>query len=183
MLYVIGGVSRSGKTLLARRAVVEKQIPYFPIDGLFSIFAECIPNLGITYEQSLSERPLKMWPMTKQLLEYLIKEERDYIVEGDSFLPGQIQELIAERKPVKCCFLGYTELTEDEKLAIVRQHHQGDIDWTKGISDADMRSMIGEMIEFSKKLKEDSARCGIKYFDVSHDFEGIRDVAFNYLFE
>jgi ATP-dependent Zn protease len=39
MLYIIGGASRSGKTLLARRAVVEKKIPYFPMDALFGALA------------------------------------------------------------------------------------------------------------------------------------------------
>ena len=182
MLYLIGGASRSGKTLLARRAVAERQIPYFPIDGLLSVFAERIPILGVTYEQSLVERPVKMWPMTKQLLTYLIQEEQDYVVEGDSFLPSQIHEFMHEQQSVRCCFLGYTELTEDEKLIMVRQYHQGNRDWTKEIPDTDMLKMINEMIQFSEYLKNNCAAQGIEYFDVSRDFQEARDAAYNYLF-
>ena len=182
MLYVIGGASRSGKTLLARRAVTEKQIPYFPIDALFGALAHGAPEFGVKYQDSLMERPVKMWPITKHLFNFFFKEEQEYLIEGDSFLPSQINELLVEQKPIRCCFLGYTDLTKDEKLALVRQYHQGDIDWTRGISDEEMLTMIDEMIQFSKHLQKDCAKYGIKYFDVSHDFEGVRNTAFEYLF-
>lgn len=183
MLYVIGGASRSGKTLLARRAVAEKQIPYFPLDALFGALVHGLPELGVRYEDSPMERAIKMWPMAKHFFNFFFKEELGYLIEGDSLFPSQINELIVEQKPIKCCFLGYAELTKDEKLTLVRKHHRGDIDWTKGISDEEMLPMIDEMIQFSKYLKEECAKYGIKYFDVSHDFEGIRNLAFEYLFE
>jgi hypothetical protein len=182
MLYVIGGASRSGKTLLARRAVAEKQIPYFPIDALFGALVHGAPEMGIRYEDSFTKRPIKMWPITKHFLDFFFKEEQKYLIEGDSILPSQINKLIIEQKPVKCCFLGYAELTKEEKLSLVRQYHQGDIDWTKGISDEEMLPMIDKMIEFSKFLREECTKYKIKYFDISHDFEGVRDQAFKYLF-
>ncbi len=183
MLYVIGGASRSGKTLLARRAVTEKQIPYFPLDALFGTLAHGAPESGVRYEDSLLDRPIKMWPLAKHLFNFFFKEEQNYLIEGDSILPNQIHELIVEEKPIKCCFFGYAELTKNEKLSLVRQHHQGDIDWTKGISDEEMLTMIDEMIQFSKYLQQECSKYGIKYFDVSHDFKGVRDKAFEYLFE
>jgi hypothetical protein len=182
MLYVIGGASRSGKTLLSRRAVVEKQIPYFPLDALFGAMVWGAPDFKMKYEDSLLERPIKMWPLAKHLLNFFFKEESEYLIEGDSILPSQINELITEQQPVKCCFLGYTELSKDEKLALIREHHQGAIDWTKNISNEEMLPMIDEMIQFSKHLQEECAKYGIKYFDVSHDFEGVRNEAFEYLF-
>lgn len=182
MLYLLAGASRSGKTLLARRAVVEKQIPYFPLDVLFGAIVHGIPEVGLKYEDSLLDRPKKIWPLATHFFNYFFKEEREYLIEGDSILPSQVNELIVAGKPIKCCFLGYAELTKDEKLALVREHHQGDIDWTRGISDEEMLPMIDEMIEFSKYLKQECEKYGIKYFDVSHDFEGVRNEAFEYLF-
>lgn len=182
MLYIIGGASRSGKTLLARRAVAEKQIPYFPLDALFGALAHGAPEFGVRYEDSLMERPLKMWRLAKHLLNFFPKEEQGYLIEGDSILPSQINELITEQKPIRCCFLGYTELTKDEKLSLVRAHHQGEVDWTRNISDEEMLSLIEEMIQFSTFLKQECTKYGINYFDVSHDFEGTRDAAFAYMF-
>jgi hypothetical protein len=182
MLYVLGGASRSGKTLLARRAVAEKQIPYFPLDALFYSLVHGVPELGVRHDNTLMERPHKMWPLTKPCLDYFLKEERDYLVEGDSILPSQISDLVAEGKPIKCCFVGYTELTKDEKLTLVRQHCQGNADWTKDIPNEEMFPMIDEMIEFSKYLKEECAKYNIPYFDISHSFEEPREQAFEYLF-
>ena len=182
MLYVIGGASRSGKTLLARRVVDEKRIPYFPLDALFGALANGAPELGVAYKDSLIERPAKMWPISKPLFNVFLEEEGDYVIEGDSILPSQLKELMAAGKPVRGCFLGYTELSAEEKLALVRTHHQGDIDWTRGIPDEDMRGLVTEMIAFSKYLEAECAQHGIRYFDISHDFEGVRDQAFEYLF-
>lgn len=182
MLYVLGGASRSGKTLLSRRAVDEKKIPYFPLDALFWTLAKGAPEVGVRYEDPLVERAVHMWKLAKHLLGSFLREERGYLIEGDSIVPSQVNELIAEGKSVRCCFLGYTQLTKDEKLTLVRQHHQGDIDWTRKIPDEEMLPMIDEMIEFSKYLKQECAKYNIKYFDVSHDFEGVRNEAFEYLF-
>ncbi len=182
MLYVLAGASRSGKTLLSRRAVSEKKIPYFPLDALFNMMVHGAPQFGVRYENTLMERPQLMWPLTKHLFNSFFREERAYLIEGDSILPSQIHELVEEGKPIRSCFLGYTELNKDEKLQLIRKHHQGDIDWTKDISDEEMLKMVEEMIDFSKHLKEECAKYGIKYFDVSHDFEGVRNEAFEYLF-
>lgn len=182
MLYVLGGAPRSGKTLLARRIVSEKGIPYFPLDALFGALANGAPELGVSYENSLVERPSKMWPISKHLFKFFFQEEKDYLLEGDSILPAQMDELVRAGKPIKCCFLGYADVSADDKLSLIRKHHQGEIDWTKDMSDEDMLGMVNEMIRFSIYLKEECVKYGIKYFDVSHDFEDVRKTAFEYLF-
>jgi hypothetical protein len=182
MLYLLAGASRSGKTLLARRAVAEKQIPYFPLDVLFGAIVHGLPEIGLKYEDSLLERPKKIWPLANHFFNFFFDEESDYLIEGDSLLPSKIHELIVAGKPVKCCFLGYAELNKEEKLALVRQYHQGEIDWTRDIPDEEMLPMVDSMIEFSKYLKEECKKYDIKYFDISHDFEGVRNEAFEYLF-
>jgi 2-phosphoglycerate kinase len=182
MLYILGGASRSGKTLLARRAVSEKQIPYFPLDVLFGSLVYGAPELGIKYEDSFIDRSNKLWPVTKNVIKMFLDEESNYLIEGDSILPEQVNELRAQGKLVRACFIGYPELSVEEKLSLVRQHHQGEVDWTKEISDEDLFPMIESMIDFSKLLKEECTKYGIKYFDISHDFEKARDSAFEYLF-
>ena len=183
MLYVIGGASRSGKTLLARRIVSEKQIPYSPLDALFGALANGAPEFGVRYDDSFTERPLKMWPIVKEFFNFYFREEKDFVIEGDSILPSQVYEMITAGKPIKVCFIGYAEITQDEKFAMVRKYHQGEIDWTQGISDAEIIPMIDNMIEFSKWLKEECDKYKIKYFDISHDFEATHQKIFNHLFD
>ena len=182
MLYIIGGASRSGKTLLARKVVAEKQIPYFPLDSLFSGLAYGAPGLGVRYEDSQTERPEKIWPVLSQMLGFFQREEKDFLVEGDSILPSQVKELIDGGLQTKACFLGYPTLSKDEKLNLIRTHHQGEADWTKDISDEEMLKLIDENITFSKYLEEECIRHDIKYFDISLDFHGPREMAYSYLF-
>lgn len=182
MIYILGGASRSGKTLLSRRAVSEKLIPYFPLDALFNSLANGAPQLGITYNQPFVERAEKMWPVAKPLFKFFSDEEQSFLVEGDSVLPSQVAELIHEGIQVRSCFVGYAGLTKEEKLAHIRKHHQGDRDWTRGISDEKLLVDVEEMIQFSKYLKEECAKFGIEYFDISHDFDGPRESAFSHLF-
>lgn len=65
MLYIIGGTSRSGKTLLSRKAVSEQGIPYFPLDALFGALANGAPEFGVNYEDSFINRSIHMWPISK----------------------------------------------------------------------------------------------------------------------
>lgn len=183
MLYVLGGASRSGKTLLARRAVAEKQIPYFPLDALFGALAHGAPELKVAYSDSFIDRANNLWPLAKHLFNVFFNEEQGYLIEGDSLIPSLVNELMVEGKPIRCCFIGYSELSREEKLSLVRQHHQGDIDWTRGISDGEMLPMIDDMIQFSKYLKEECSKYEIKYFDISHNFDDMRNQTFEYLFE
>lgn len=168
--------------MLSRRAVSENKIPYFPLDALFGGLVRGAPESGVTYDDSFVERPHKMWSIAKQMLNFFLEEEKNFLVEGDSILPSQINELLQEGKQIRSCFLGYADLTKEEKLALVRKYHQGETDWTRGIPDEEMLRNVEQMIDFSKFLKEECAKYNLEYFDVSHDFEGVRDAAFAYLF-
>lgn len=183
MIYILGGASRSGKTLLARRVVTEKQIPYFPLDALFGGLASGAPQFGVTWNQAFIERAEKMWPILKPMLVFFFQEEGNFLIEGDAILPKHIRELMNEGNLVKSCFLGYSELSREEKFVHIRTHHQSELDWTKDIADSELYGYVDEMIEFSKYLKLECATLDIPYFDISQDFETPRSNAFNYLFK
>jgi 2-phosphoglycerate kinase len=183
MIYILGGAARSGKTLLSRRAVAERGVPYFPLDAVWGGLAGGAPQLGITWDQAFIERAERMWPITKPVLSFFFHEDADFLIEGDTILPKHVRELMDEGNAVRCCFLGYTELTSEEKLALVRTYEQGTRDWTNVISDEEMTRYVEEMIVFSTYLKSECERYGIPYFDISHDFDTPREEAFGYLFE
>jgi 2-phosphoglycerate kinase len=183
MIYILGGASRSGKTLLARRAVEEKHIPYFPLDALFGGLASGAPEFGVTWNQEFIDRAEKLWPILKPTLGFFVSEERDFLIEGDAILPKQVRELMDEGNEVRSCFLGYAELTREEKFTHIRTHHQDNRDWTKDIVDNELYGYVDEMLEFSKYLKSECATHNIPYFDISKDFELPRAEVFNYLFE
>jgi len=77
MLYVLGGASRSGKSIISRRFVSEKQIPFFCIDFLITSLQE-VPSLDIKQGQPFIDKAKKLWPLIKPLLVHLILKVMGY---------------------------------------------------------------------------------------------------------
>src|SRR3989344_8244326 len=183
MLYILGGASRSGKSMVARRFVSEKQIPFFCIDFLITPLQE-IPSLNIKHGQPFISKAEKLWPLVKPLLIHLIKAEPNYLIEGDGILPNQVAELLKGfSSDIKACFVGFSEINPQDKFKQVRKL-DGDgnkDDWTKNISDEKLMSYIKNMVKFSKYLKSECNKYDISYFDSSNNFSECLESVFQYL--
>src|SRR5438067_1980290 len=117
MLYLIGGTSRSGKSLMTQKLLSEKGIPYLPLDSAVMGFTNGIPEYGVHDKLFPDEIAKRLWPFVKALCEDLIYVGKDYAVEGEALLPVNASELIARHTgQVKACFMGYCEIDKDQKL-------------------------------------------------------------------
>lgn len=182
MLYIIGGAARSGKSILTHRLLEEKLIPYFPLDGLVGMLKHSAPELGVTHDIPFIEKSKRAGTFNKHLFKYLLKTQKDYSAEGDCILPSdvaEVQEKYADR--IRCCFLGYCTIPAEKKLEHVRTFNRGEWDWTHYHEDKEMLPMLEEMITYSKFLKEECAKYDIPFFDVSENFEGVHEEAFEFL--
>ena len=182
MLYVLGGAMRSGKSLIARKFVSEKQIPYLPADVLVTGAQEGVPILGVQQGDEFINKAEKLWPILKPILLHIARVEPRYLVEGDPILPKHIAEIQKENQDVRACFIGYNKISAEEELKRLRQFSNVEnLDWTKRISDEKMLEYITMAIEFSKYLEEECKKYNIAYFDNSLDFMKTTDDAFKYL--
>lgn len=181
MLYILGGASRSGKSIVARRLVEEKKIPFFCIDFLISSLQE-VKHLEINHGQEFIVKAEKLWPLTKPLYSHLITEEPKYLIEGDGILPKNVAE-IQKMFPgkVKACFVGFSQIDPSAKLKLVKEKGGQTDDWTKNYSDEELLGFIKEMIDFSKYLKGECEKYDIKYFDSSDNFEKYLEDIYAYL--
>lgn len=182
MLYIIGGVSRSGKSLLAHKILKEKSIPFFPLDGLVGMLTHSAPEHGVRHQNDFIDKSEKTWKFSKELFKYHFKTQESYLVEGDCILPKQIAEL-QEKYPenIKACFMGYSSLTAKQKLETVRIYNRGEEDWTNKHDDEAMLEMIEAMIIYSTYLKEECGKFNIPFFDVSENFEKVQAEAYEFL--
>lgn len=181
MLYILGGSSRSGKSITGRRFVKELAIPFFCIDFLTSSLQE-IESLQIRHGLPFIEKAEKLWPLVKPLLGHLLREEPDYFIEGDGILPKHIRELFDEYPgEVKVCFVGFADTTPDQKLKEVREFGNQKDDWTKRHTDEEVKVFLQDMITFSNYIKNECGKYEIKYFDVSFNFNERLDEVFHYL--
>lgn len=67
-------------------------------------------------------------------------------------------------------FLGYTEISVEEKTNEILSHDRADC-WTKKLERKKLEALVEGNIAFSKELKEQCEKYGIKYFEMSEDME------------
>lgn len=181
MLYILGGASRSGKSIVSRRFVSEKQIPFFCIDFLITSLQE-VPSLDIKHGQPFISKAEKLWPLVKPLLVHLIKEELNYLIEGDGILPSQVAELFKDYpNGIKASFVGFSEIDPQDKFKQVKEFGGNKDDWTKRVSDEELMLSIKDMVKFSKYLKSECNKYNISYFDCSNNFNEYLENVFLFL--
>lgn len=171
MLYIISGASRSGKTLLAKKIFAEQGINYLSLDWLVMGFTNGLPTLGIHHMLFPHEIAEKSWGFFKAMLESMLYIEEHCVIEGEAILPELIVEL-REQYPdqLKICFVGYTDITIEEKVKNIKKYGGGKTDWLIDKSDEYIRDHVNNMIAHSKKIQQSCQENNILYFDTSKDF-------------
>ncbi|MBT8068998.1 MAG: hypothetical protein KJO80_01055 [Gammaproteobacteria bacterium] len=183
MLYLVSGASRAGKTIIARKALEQKQIPYLSLDTLVMGFTNGIPEYGIHDRLLPAEIAEKIWSFLKAMCESMLWAEIDYMIEGEAILPGLVRELL-DKYPdkIRLCFVGYIDVDTGAKLRDIRTHSDGTGDWLTTEPDDFICDHIHNMVEHSRRIKNDCEKYDLCYFDTSTDFEGAVEQATRHLF-
>lgn len=177
MLYLIGGAARSGKTILSKRLLTEKSIPYFCIDYLVSAIDH---NM---HKESSRQVAIKIQDRLESMLRNIIEVEPDYVVEGDKLLPELVSKLSKEYPDrIISCFLGYPMIEPKKKIEEIKQNPGPINNWTKNSSDEELSKLIAEMIDNSAFIQKECSNYNIPYFDVSNNFSKNIDLAYQHLF-
>lgn len=181
MLIIIGGPGRTGKGILSRRLLAELHQPYLSLDVVKMGLVNGIPEYGVDPEESTSAVAEKLWPLVRAMAVNMLETDVHYIIEGE-ILPHHVVEL-SERFPgqVRACFLGYADITPEQKLREMREFAGNPNDWTVDSSDEYVLDVIYEFIAFSRSLREECVRLSIPYFDTSREFLPTLDRAAEYL--
>ena len=184
MLYLISGASRSGKTIVAKKVSTQLGIPYLSLDWIMMGFTNGIPEYGIHDKLFPDEIAQRLWSFLKAMLESMIYVETDCVIEGEAMLPELIIEL-AKKNPhkLKICFLGYTDVSIDEKYKAIKKFSNEKNDWLEDESDAYIKDHAQNMVVHSKMIKQSCNDLGLRYFDTSDQFlESLENVE-KYLME
>lgn len=182
MLFLVSGTSRSGKTRIAKKILADKQIPYLSLDWLMMGFNNGIPEYGIHHLLWPNEIAEKMWPFLQGMIDSMLIDGMDYVIEGEAMLPQLVADLVRKNlDKIKVVFVGYTEINVEDKVALVKEHSDGENDWLNNESDEYIRDHIKNMIAHSKVIKNECEQHGLTYFDTSDDFLGALKAATDYL--
>ncbi len=182
MLYLIGGASRSGKTLVAQYLLEKHQVPRFSVDYFTTALQRGNPSLGIRHEENRVDRSNKLWPYLKPLLSNLLHEEPSYTVEGEALSPRLVSEFLDENPDrARACFLGYSSSDLETKLADTKTFTGRINNWIAGVSPEEVRNCIASGIQDSRDLERDCTAYRLQFFDISSDFHNNIQLVGNFL--
>jgi len=172
MLYVVSGASRSGKTLIAKEIMKRTAIPYMSLDWLVMGFTNGVPEYGIHDKLWPNEIAEKIWPFLNAMCESMLWSEVDYILEGEAVLPKLVSELLIKHpNKIRVCFVGYTDISAEDKVKEVKLYSDGEGDWLTKESDEVINDHIENMIAYSKLVKNECADHSLAYIDTSSNFQ------------
>jgi hypothetical protein len=166
MLYLIGGAARSGKSLVARRLLRGRLVPYSSTDYLISGLAAGAPGLGL--QHGLPSR---------------VHGELARPILGGAPREGPRVAASHGAARVRACFLGYARCTIPLKRASIRAAAGSIDDWVAGMTEEALAEMVSEIRLFSELLEDECRANGVRCFDGSADFEAALEQAEAYLLD
>lgn len=183
MLFFIGGAARTGKGLLVRRLLAERQLPYLNLDVLKMGLARGAPAYGIDPDAGALQVAARLWPVVREMSISLLYDRVDYVLEGE-LLPKDVAALQqAYPAQIRACFLGYATITPEQKLHEIRLYGGHPNDWPQSYTDADLLTIIKREIAFSHYLPAECTKYDFRYFDTSHQFIQTLDEVVEYLWK
>ena len=181
MLIFIGGAARTGKGILARRVLAERQLPFLSLDVLKMGLARGMPECAIDPDAGGMQVAERLWPLVREMSISLLHDDQDYVFEGE-ILPKYVDALQLDYPTkVRACFLGYNTLTPPQKLHQIRMYGGHPNDWPQEYNDADLLTIIVREIAFSEYVQAECTRYHFRYFDTSHNFMQVLDEVATYL--
>jgi predicted kinase len=171
MLFLIGGASRAGKSIVARWLMHSHGVPYFSLDLLATGLADGLPALGVDPARPSRETAERLWPVVRAMAAHMLEAGVDYTLEGGFVLPEHVAELARQSgSHVRACFLGYAEAAPQDKVAAIRTFSNHANDRLAAAPDDDVLARVEAMIAFSRELRAECERSGLAYVETSGDF-------------
>lgn len=172
----IAGVARSGKSTLARKLKESKEYNHIPLDYFTSSLKHNFPDTKIVSNvviDPLSSKNLSL--LLSRVIEIMNNQEEKFIIDSAHVLPQDIIKYLDKNK-WDIYFVGYPNITAEEKLSIIRKY-DSEFDWTFKKSDEELLDILEQLIHLSKKIEEECKSYGITFIDTSDGIaNAIRDI-------
>jgi 2-phosphoglycerate kinase len=171
VLYIVGGCSRSGKSLLAERMRSRHGIPWLTLDAIKMGLALGVRGLGVEPSGDDLTTADQMWPVVEPILDHAVFDGRPYLVEGVNLRPRTIAHYVADLDtPVRVCFLGYPDVAIEEKTLAVSNYRGLPSDWLNRTGPVHVQRYLTISRDLSGALRNECREVGLPFIDTGVDF-------------
>lgn len=166
---IIAGVSRAGKSTLAKKIAQDYQMTYIPFDSIVSTLEEMYPQIGVSHMDENIQMSKKIAVFLKTFIKHLEYENINYVLDLYQVFPCDIKRAFKEDTHT-LIYMGYSSLCAEDKLAYVREHARCK-DWTKQTDDKEMIRILDLFIKESRLMEQQCKKEKITFFDTGKLFE------------
>ena len=182
MLYLLGGVARTGKSTIAQRFLVETGTPFFALDYLMMGCTHGAPQLGVDPNADDRQTAAKLTPIIKAMATAMIENGETYLLEGVQLQPQLAADLTCQFPDQVCvAFVGYAEIDLVTKVQQIRQFDGGANDWLSHEDDAELLATVAWFKAASQRVRAECHTYGLPYFDTSAHFTATLDQVVDFL--
>lgn len=170
-MILLGGASRTGKTILTKELIRRTGLPCLSTDPIKMSLARAVPDYPLDTNGSSLDVCEQLWPFISTLIRNQIETNAQGIIEGE-ILPKHAAQIMTEQPDqVRACFIGYRSVSIVEKRQQIRENEGHSNDWTADLSDQELNRLIEDSIGFSHHLESECTRLNLPYIDFSDSFE------------
>lgn len=169
MVILIGGVSCTGKTVMAQKLLEKYKIPYLSIDhikmGLIRGNKYCV----FTATDSDDKLTKKLWPIVKGIIMTNIENGQQIIIEGCYLPPEHIMDFEPYYlEQIITLYIGFS------KNYLEKHYTSGIIEHRSEIEQKDYDDYMnqGNFIKLHTQLKGLCRKYNAKFFEINNDYDG-----------
>lgn len=167
MVILIGGVSCTGKTLMAQNLLEKYKIPYLSIDHIKMGLIRGSKYCDFTATDDDDELTNKLWPIVKGIIMTNIENGQHIIIEGCYLPPEHISDFEPEYlDQIISLYIGFSRdyLEEHFDSGIIK--HRSEIE----LKDCDDYMNRDNFIKLHSRVKERCETNNAKYFEIDDDY-------------
>jgi hypothetical protein len=163
MIYLIGGVARSGKTSIRKRLLNDHKISGLETDCLRTLFEFSFPELKIHYQNPPMLNAQRMAPFIKSFIKSRFFFKEDFVLEGDCVTPDVVADFKNDAR-VKSLFVGYPAISVEKKTQQLLEKPEG---WVEHIPHNSLKEKVESCINDSKIFMDSCAKANLPFIDAS----------------
>jgi 2-phosphoglycerate kinase len=175
MIYILTGMAKTGKSILAKELSKQTGFSIIPTDYLMMMFHKTNKTLGVDADDSDPSVSKALEPYLLSLIETMIENKDDYIIEGVHFLPLFARKLI-DRYPndIKMLYLGYKDWTPVQKMEDLILHKKNTKNcWYGHYNSQELLKLSEYLVKESIKLYHEVIKLDLHYIEVTHIMDQI----------
>lgn len=168
MIYILGGIAKSGKSLVSSIIVKEKQISVLSTDYIMMMLFRGNDSLNINIHASDHTVGTTLEPYLYGLIKTMVENDETYLLEGVHFTTSFARKLQEEFKDnVTILYLGYKDVSIQQKVEeLNRNRSKLNNDWIFTESDTPIETITAYLINQSKKLHKSCLQNNLEYIDI-----------------